>query len=213
MYLPSHFAEQRPEVLQALMRAHPLATLVTLGPDGLMANSIPLLWSEGGRGHGILRGHVARANPLWQESRPDVEALVIFQGNQSYVSPSWYPAKAEHGRVVPTWNYVMVQARGPLRSVDDTHWLRRLLGELTAEHEHARAIPWSIDDAPTDYIDKMLGAVVGIELEIRELTGKWKVSQNQSLANRAGVVAGLRQEGRLDAADEVAALIAAAGQA
>lgn len=211
MYLPTHFAEDRPEVLQALMRAHPLATLVTFGPDGLMANSLPLLWSAGGQGHGVLRGHVARANPLWRESRPDVEALVIFQGSETYVSPSCYPTKAEHGRVVPTWNYVVVQARGPLRSIDDPAWLRRVLGELTAEHERSQATPWSIDDAPADYIDKMLGAIVGIEVEIRRLTGKWKVSQNQPVANRAGVIAGLRAAGRLDAAAEVAARLPAGG--
>ncbi|KAB2967874.1 FMN-binding negative transcriptional regulator [Zoogloea sp.] len=211
MYLPTHFAEERPEVLQALMRAHPLATLVTLGTDGLVANSIPLLWSEGGQGHGVLRGHVARANPLWRESRPDVEALVIFQGHQAYVSPSWYPSKAEHGRVVPTWNYAVVQARGALRCVDDETWLRVLLTELTAEHEHTRAAPWSMEDAPADYIGKMLGAVVGVELEIRELKGKWKVSQNQSVSNRNGVVAGLRQEGRRDSADDVAVRIPAEG--
>jgi transcriptional regulator len=205
MYLPKHFAEERPEVLHELIRRRPLATLVTLSADGLVANSLPLLLvpEEGGRL--FLRGHVARANPVWRESLPDVDVLALFQGEDAYISPSWYPAKAEHGRVVPTWNYVTVQARGRLRFIDDPAWLKDLLERLTHEHEDKRAAPWRLSDAPVDYIEKMLAAVVGLELEVTQLVGKWKASQNQPVEAREGVVRGLREEGRSGPADVVAA--------
>jgi len=205
MYLPKHFAEERPEVLHELIRRRPLATLVTLSADGLVANSLPLLLvpEEGGRL--FLRGHVARANPVWRESLPDVDVLAFFQGEDAYISPSWYPAKAEHGRVVPTWNYVTVQARGRLRFIDDPAWLKDLLERLTHEHEDKRAAPWRLSDAPVDYIEKMLAAVVGLELEVTQLVGKWKASQNQPLEAREGVVRELREEGRSGPADVVAA--------
>lgn len=201
MYLPKHFAEERPEVLHELIRRRPLATLVTLSADGLVANSLPLLLvpEEGGRL--FLRGHVARANPVWRESLPDVDVLALFQGDDAYISPSWYPAKAEHGRVVPTWNYVTVQARGRLRFIDDPAWLKDLLERLTREHEDQRAAPWRLSDAPVDYIEKMLAAVVGLELEVTQLVGKWKASQNQPVEAREGVVRGLREEGRSGAGD------------
>lgn len=205
MYLPKHFAEERPEVLHELIRRRPLATLVTLSADGLVANSLPLLLvpEEGGRL--FLRGHVARANPVWRESLPDVDVLALFQGDDAYISPSWYPAKAEHGRVVPTWNYVTVQARGRLRFIDDPAWLKDLLERLTREQEDKRAAPWRLSDAPVDYIEKMLAAVVGLELEVTQLVGKWKASQNQPVEAREGVVRGLREEGRSGPADVVAA--------
>lgn len=201
MYLPKHFAEERPEVLHELIRRRPLATLVTLSADGLVANSLPLLLvpEEGGRL--FLRGHVARANPVWREGLPDVDVLALFQGDDAYISPSWYPAKAEHGRVVPTWNYVTVQARGRLRFIDDPAWLKDLLERLTREHEDQRAAPWRLSDAPVDYIEKMLAAVVGLELEVTQLVGKWKASQNQPVEAREGVVRGLREEGRPGAGD------------
>ena len=188
MYLPSHFEETRPEVLHALMRARPLATLVTNGADGPQADHIPLLLDSAA---GVLRGHVARANPLWRDLPAASDTLAIFQGEDAYISPSWYPSKQEHGKAVPTWNYVVVQAYGPLRSIDDPLWLRGFLRTLTTEHETGMAQPWAIDDAPPDYIEKMLAAIVGIELRITRLSGKWKVSQNQSAANRQGVAQGL----------------------
>ena len=192
MYLPAHFEEARTEVLHTLIRAHPLATLITLNEGGeLQANPIPFLVDPGQLAHGTLRGHVARANPLWRESRGDVEALVVFQGAQSYISPNWYPAKAEHGKVVPTWNYIVVQARGKLRAIDDAAWLRALVERLTERHESRQDKPWRLGDAPPDYTQTMLGAIVGIEIEITGLVGKWKVSQNRSAADRAGVAAGL----------------------
>jgi transcriptional regulator len=208
VYLPTHFAEDRVDVLHALMHAWPFATLVTQAAAGPDANHLPLHLDAKASPQGTLVGHVARANPLWREAA-DTEVLAIFHGPQAYVTPSWYPTKHEHGKAVPTWNYVVVHARGQLRVIDDATWLRRQLDLLVDSHESAFAAPWRVADAPPDYIDKMLAAIVGIEIEIRELTGKWKLSQNQPDANRAGVVAGLRRRESADAlamADLVARL-------
>ncbi|HWK82315.1 MAG TPA: FMN-binding negative transcriptional regulator [Caldimonas sp.] len=198
MYLPAHFAESRPEVLQRLVREHPLGLLVTQGPGGIDANSVPFfLDADPAGGAGILRAHVARANPVWREARGDVESLVVFEGAQTYVSPAWYPSKAEHGKVVPTWNYVMVQARGTVRFIDDAAWLRAFVSRLTDHHERERAnqpgqpAPWAVTDAPVDYIDSMLRAIVGLEIVVTSIAGKWKVSQNRVPADRDGVVRGL----------------------
>jgi transcriptional regulator len=192
MYLPAHFEEKRPEVLHALIRAEPLGLLVTQGDAGLQANSVPfVLDADPAGGPGILRAHVARANPLWRESRSGSESLVVFQGPQAYISPSFYPSKALHGKVVPTWNYIMVQARGTLRAVEDAAWLHAFVTRLTDRHEAPRAKPWAVNDAPADYIETMLGAIVGIEIVLTALVGKWKVSQNRSAADRAGVAHGL----------------------
>ena len=199
MYLPGHFAETRVEVLHALMRAQPFATLVTQGADGLAADHLPLHLDAGLASHGALHGHVARANPLWRHA-DGAEVLTIFQGPQAYVTPSWYPTKRADGKAVPTWNYVVVHARGRLRVIDDPVWLRRQLETLVAQHEAGFADPWRIGDAPPDYVAQMLTAIVGIEIEITELQGKWKISQNQPEINRAGVVAGLRDIGTADAA-------------
>jgi transcriptional regulator len=205
MYLPVPFEESRVEVLHALMREHPFATLVSHGADGLAANHLPL-HLDAASGLGALQGHVARANPLWQQSA-DAEVLAIFHGPQTYVTPSWYATKREHGKAVPTWNYVVVHAHGRLRVIDDPAWLRRQLETLVAEHEAGFAEPWRIADAPPDYIDKMLTAIVGIEIVVTDIRGKWKTSQNQPPANRAGVVAGLRQQGT-DNAVQMAELVA-----
>ena len=193
MYLPSHFAESRVEALHALMRERPFATLVTQGKAGPGADHLPLHLTPDGR----LQGHVARANPLWRDAAGS-DVLAIFHGPQAYVTPSWYATKREHGRAVPTWNYVVVHARGRLRAVDDAAWLRRQLDDLVERHESGFEHPWRVDDAPADYIDKMLATIVGIEIAIVELSGKWKISQNQPATNRAGVVAGLRQQGGTD---------------
>jgi len=196
MYLPAHFAESRPDVLATLVRSHPFGLLVTQNSDGgIDANSIPFVLDPGTAGTpGVLRGHVARANPLWQTARGDVDSLVVFQGPQGYVSPAWYPSKAEHGKVVPTWNYVMVQGRGRLSAIDDAAWLHAFVTRLTERHEGTRDAPWAVSDAPADYVATMLGAIVGIEIVLTSLTGKWKVSQNRPAADRAGVVAGLARE-------------------
>jgi transcriptional regulator len=196
MYLPAHFDEKRLDVLHALVRRHPFGLLVTQTTDGPSANGVPfLLDADGAAGLGTLRGHVARANPVWREAATDVPSLVVFQGPDAYVSPGWYPAKAEHGKVVPTWNYVMVQARGKLRVIDDPAWLLQLVTRLTERHEAARSAPWAVSDAPGDFVQTMLRAIVGIELELTALTGKWKVTQNRSAADRAGVVTGLQAVG------------------
>ncbi|CAL95070.1 FMN-binding negative transcriptional regulator [Azoarcus olearius] len=196
MYIPAHFAEPDPEKLHALMRAHPLATVVTTSSAGLSADHLPLHIAMASDGRLLLRGHVARANPLWRNAADGVAALAVFAGPEAYVTPTWYPAKRDHGRAVPTWNYAVVHAHGSLRAIDDPAWLRSVLAELTAAHEGARPQPWTLDDAPSDYIDAMLRAVVGIEIEVQRLEGKYKASQNQPAANRAGVIEGLRGEGR-----------------
>jgi transcriptional regulator len=188
MYQPKHFEETRIEVMQALVTSQPLCTLVTLSDEGLVADQIPMLLRHGEGPMGTLVGHVARANPLWRETRLETPVLAIFQGPQHYVSPSWYPTKQEHGKVVPTWNYVVVQARGLLQIHDDAAWVRQQLTQITAQQERASAKPWAVDDAPRDYTDSMIKAVVGISIEVTLWSGKWKVSQNQPAVNRAGVV-------------------------
>jgi transcriptional regulator len=200
MYLPAHFEENRVEVLHALMGEHPFATLLTLGAGELEANHLPLHLDPEAGPFGVLQGHVARANPVWKQAA-DSEVLVVFHGPQAYITPSWYETKREHGKAVPTWNYVVVHGRGRLRTMNDPDWLLANLESLVAHHEAGFAEPWQIGDAPPDYIDKMLAAIVGIEIELTELKGKWKISQNQPPANRTGVVAGLRS---LDTADAAA---------
>ena len=212
MYLPRHFEETRVDVLHGLMRAHPLGALVTLGPDGLEANHIPFEIDPDPAPFGTLRGHVARANPVWRELSRGADALAIFQGPATYVSPSWYPTKQEGGQVVPTWNYAVVHAYGPLRAVDDPAWLRAFVERLTSRHESGRTAPWHVTDAPADYVDKMVTAIVGIELPVTRLLGKWKTSQNRPARDRAGVVAGLEQDGG-DAARAMAALVRETGGA
>ena len=189
MYLPKHFEQPDRDALIALMRERPLATLIVATPDGPTADLIPLEFHPDKGAHGTLRGHVARANPLWRHA--GAHSLAVFTGPEAYVSPGWYPSKREHGKVVPTWNYTMVQARGTLRAVDDAPWLRALVGRLTDHHDATPARPWSVGDAPEDYVQQMLRAIVGIEIALASLLGKWKVSQNRSAADRDGVAAGI----------------------
>jgi transcriptional regulator len=191
MYVPEQFEEPRVGVMHELIRAQPLATLVTLSAGGLNANHIPFHLLESPAPFGTLRGHVARANPIHSDLRKDVEALAIFHGPDAYVSPSWYATKKESGKVVPTWNYVVVHAYGFVKVTDDTSWLRAQLEALTTQNEASLPQPWSISDAPGEYIEKLMGAIVGLEMVITRLVGKWKVSQNHPENNRAGVVAGL----------------------
>jgi transcriptional regulator len=188
MYLPNHFAETRPEVLRALMQTQPFATVVTHGADGLTADHVPLELDDAAPPLGTLIGHVARSNPLWRGLGDGVPALAIFHGPQAYVSPAWYASKREHGKVVPTWNYIVVHASGRLRAVEDRVWLRALVERLTARHEQGRPDPWQVSDAPAEFIDAMLGGIVGIELRIERLEGKWKLSQNRPPADVAGVI-------------------------
>jgi transcriptional regulator len=200
MYVPSHFEENRPEVLHRLIGQHPLGMLVTLGPDGLNANHIPFELDPEPSPFGTLHAHVARSNPVWREFSTDVDALVVFQGAQAYISPAWYATKQKDGKVVPTYNYMVVHAYGAMRVIDDPAWVRSLVERLTDRHEAGRAAPWKVADAPRDYTDKLLSAIVGIEIPISKLVGKWKVSQNQPQANRDGVVNGLREIGDDNAA-------------
>ena len=191
MYNPPHFREERPEVLHQAIRDIAFATLVTEGQGGIEANHLPFLLDAT---RGVLRGHVARANPVWKEARTTREALVIFLGPDAYVTPSWYATKAATGKVVPTWNYLTVHARGRLEFFDDAARLHRLVTDLTERHEAARAQPWAVTDAPSGYIDTMLKAIVGVELTITQLEGKYKLSQNRDAADRDGVRAGLAAE-------------------
>ncbi|MBC7940289.1 MAG: FMN-binding negative transcriptional regulator [Chitinophagaceae bacterium] len=194
MYVPAHFAQNDPAALQGLMREHPLATLVTLSPDGLTADPVPLEYDADGGPQGSLRGHVARANPLWQRAA-GTAVLAVFNGPQAYVSPSWYPSKAATHKVVPTWNYSVVHAHGRLHAVEDAPWLHALVTRLTAHHETPRAAPWAVRDAPADYVQQMLRAIVGIEITLERLIGKWKLSQNRSQPDHDGVLGGLARDG------------------
>ena len=193
MYLPKHFEETRIDVLHRLIRDEPFAMLVTLGSGGLNANHLPLELDPEPGPFGTLRGHVARGNRIWEDVVPDVEALAVFQGSQTYITPTWYPTKQETGKVVPTWNYVVVHAYGTPRFIDDPAWLRGHVQRLTNRHESARPVPWRVTDAPEDFVTAMLRGIVGFEITITRLLGKWKVSQNRTEAERQGVTAGLRE--------------------
>lgn len=211
LYLPTQFNEARPAVMHALMRAHPLCALVTQCDSGLVANHVPVQTRDEPSPLGCIRGHIARANPLWREYRAETQALAIFAGPQVYISPSFYPSKAESGEVVPTWNYAVVHASGTLRFIQDAAWLRDFVAGLTATHEAPRSMPWKIDDAPAPYIDKMLGLIVGFEFSIAALSGKWKVSQNRVQADRRGVLRNLQNADDADSR-EMAAMMAALAQ-
>ena len=168
--------------------------MVTMSPSGLLVNHIPFLLSATDATHGTLMGHVARANPVWQSFSATEPSVVIFQGAESYISPSWYASKLEHGKVVPTWNYAVVHAHGMPRAIEDRDWILNHVTRLSAEQESQQPLPWRVDDAPRDYIDKLLGAIVGIEIPVQALSGKWKVSQNRPLLDRQGVIAGLQAQ-------------------
>lgn len=191
MFNPPHFREDRPVILHDLMNRAPLATLVTLGGDGIEANPIPLMLTPDEGPHGTLYGHVSRANPLWRETPTDSLALAVFTGPNGYVSPNWYPSKQQAGKVVPTWNYAVVHARGPVSFFDDHPSLLALVTRLTERHEAAQEHPWRVSDAPVDYIEKMLDGIVGVKLSIARLEGKWKMSQNRTDADRQGALDGL----------------------
>lgn len=194
MYNPASFVERRPEVLAQAISEYPLATIITASASGrIEASAIPMLLQTRGDDAAILRGHMAKANPQWSPGVEAVEALAIFAGPQHYISPSWYPSKQEHGRVVPTWNYLIVHVRGTLTFFEDPESLLEVVSALTESQEANRPVPWKVQDAPEDFIASQLRAIVGLELEIRELEGKWKLSQNRPLADRLGVAAGLER--------------------
>jgi len=193
MYIPNANLETRLPVLQQLMEAYPLAAFVTLNKNGLTASHIPLVYENDGSEFGVLKGHVSRANTQWKDASTEVDALAIFSGPQHYISAGWYPGKDEDGKEVPTWNYVVVHAYGPLRIVQDESWLMAHLASLTDRQEAGFSPPWKLSDAPPDFIASLLKGIVGFELSIRRLEGKWKVSQNRDQRDRQAVVAGLSE--------------------
>lgn len=188
MYAPAAFDESRPDVLRALIEQHRLGAIVTHGPEGLVANHIPFEFGPPCEGapHGVLRAHVARANPLW---RCAGEAMVLFQGASAYVSPSLYEEKPLTGKVVPTWNYAVVHAHGTLRAIEDPAWLLALLDRMTDTLERTRAMPWALHDAPRDFLDRLTAAIVGIEIPVTRIQGTWKMSQNRSANDQRSVAA------------------------
>lgn len=192
MYLPKQFEVSDIAVMQQLIRDYPLATVISRQAEFINANHVPLMLLPEAHTFGCLQGHVARANPLRQEVQDNPEVLVIFQGAQSYISPSWYPSKQETHQVVPTWNYTAVHAYGSVRVIEDAQWLKTHLAAMTAQHESLFPEPWKLTDAPLEYIEKMLKAIVGIEIQITKLQGKWKVSQNRKPHDQLGVIEGLQ---------------------
>jgi transcriptional regulator len=196
LYQPPHFIETDNETLHALIRAHPLGLLISATDDGPVADPIPFLIDPDVGAYGRLRAHVARANPQWKliSERPEMPVLVVFQGADAYITPSWYETKRETGKVVPTWNYAIVQVSGKARVMDDRDWIARQIRDLTASREEAFSEPWAVDDAPAPFIDAQIKGIVGIEIEIASIHGKWKVSQNRPEADRKGVAAGLADD-------------------
>ncbi len=198
MYLPQHFSEQRPGLLQDFIERHPLGTLVSVVDEAPVADHVPMLLVRDSGNNGRLQGHVARANPLWRSAANSAQVLVVFHGADAYVSPSSYPSKQTDGKVVPTWNYAVVHVRGTIRFFDDESWLHALVSRLTDRFEQDRLQPWAVSDAPEEYVRAMLRAIVGFEIEITELVGKFKASQNRSAEDRAGVRNSLDAAGAVD---------------
>lgn len=191
MYLPSAFRQDDLAELHAQMQASPFALLTSAGAAGVQASHLPLLLAPDEGEFGTLYGHFARANPHWRDLQGGAEALAVFSGPDAYISPGWYPAKAEHGKVVPTWNYIAVHARGPVELIEEPERLLQIVSRLSDQHESGRERPWAVSDAPREYIDSMLRAIVGFALPIRRLEGKWKLGQNRSAADQQGVRDGL----------------------
>jgi transcriptional regulator len=197
MYIPRANQEDRISVLHKLMKDQPFASLITMGSSGLFASHIPMVLEQNGT-LGQLRGHISRANTQWRDYTPSAEALAIFSGPQHYITPNWYLEKQETGKVVPTWNYVVVHAYGYLKIIEDGAWLVTHLASLTNIHEAALPVPWKIEDAPADYIASQVKGIVGLEMEVTRLEGKWKVSQNRSEQDRNGVAKGLAELNTVD---------------
>lgn len=196
MYQPPHFIETRQDVLHGLIRSHPLGLLISNGQDGPIANAIPFLLDAEAGPNGKLRAHLAKANPQWRllADNPASPVLVVFQGADAYVTPSWYETKRETGKVVPTWNYAIVQVRGMVRVIDDAQWIAQQISDLTLSQEGGREAPWAVTDAPPNFIQSQIKGIIGLEIEIAEISGKWKVSQNRPVADRVGVAEGLEKE-------------------
>ncbi|MCP3705962.1 FMN-binding negative transcriptional regulator [Paraburkholderia sp. CNPSo 3274] len=209
MYVPAHFAENRKDVLHDCIAQHPFGTLVTQGKSGLDANHIPFELAAGEGKLGVLRAHVARANPVWQDVASGDEVLVIFRAGDAYISPNWYPSKHEAHKQVPTWNYVVVHAHGRIKILDDERYVRGVIGRLTRTHEATQPRPWKMADAPRDYTDTLVKAIVGVEIEITRLVGKSKLSQNKEARDIRGAGEALKSSGESRIAD---AMLAAAAE-
>jgi transcriptional regulator len=204
LYTVDLFAETNPEILRSLLARHALGVLIAVTSEGLTADHIPMQWALRDDGVEVLRGHVARANGLWRSLPANSPVLAVFTGARHYISPSWYASKQESGKVVPTWNYATVHARGRIRFIEDAAWLASLVEALTNQHEQARNPRWHVADAPADYTASMLRAIVGFEIELQGLEGKFKASQNRNAKDRLGVAQALRAEGL--SAEDVAEL-------
>ncbi len=209
MYCPAHFQEDRLPTLIGLIEQFPLASIVRNGPSGLVADHVPLMYMAEAGAAGKLVGHVAKNNPLW-EVAADHELLVVFQGPSTYISPNWYATKAEAGKVVPTWNYAVVHASCTLQAIHAQHKVLEIVTKLTNQHEGSQSHPWRVTDAPTEYTERMAAYIVGIELTIHSMHGKWKVSQNQPVPNQQSVAQGLLAEGA-DVQKQMAVLVSSQG--
>ena len=199
MFQPAIFQEDRLDVMHGLMRIHPFATLISSATGELTADHVPLVLHDDEGEFGVLRGHVAAGNPLFTKSEGALDVLAVFQGPQTYITPSWYASKQEHGKVVPTWNYTVVHARGPLTFIREENWLLRHLHDLTQQHEGHRPNPWAVSDAPEDFVKRQLRGLVGFEIQVTNIEGTWKVSQNKSDADKTGVTSGLLDENTANA--------------
>lgn len=207
LYNPSAFQEQDPEIIHAFIQAQGKGLFITSEANGLQSTFLPfVLYPHEGK-NGVLRAHFARGNAHWKELRENTQCLVVFSGENGYITPSWYATKAQSGKVVPTWNYEMVEVRGVATVVEDTGWLRRLLTDLTKQHEGIRPEPWHLDDAPPDFLAAQLKGIVGLEIVVHEIEGKWKMSQNKTAEDRSGVVAGLGDEADPHHNPKLAALV------
>lgn len=207
MYEPTHFVEADIGKLHGFIRSFPLGLLISSDASGVQANPLPFILDSDSGEKGLLRAHLARANLQWQHIEGGSEVLVVFQGPDAYVTPSWYATKKEHGKVVPTWNYVMVQVRGTVKVVHDMDWLHAQISALTGLHEGGRADAWALSDAPQHYIEMQKRGIVGLEISITDIRGKWKVSQNRSHEDQVGVADGLDAEGNTAMASAVSSYI------
>lgn len=206
MHLPKSLQETRIEVIHELIVTNPLGTWVSVDQDELNVDHIPFLLDRSRGEYGTLCGHVARANPIWKQAKTQLAHVIVFRGPQAYITPSWYPSKHEHGRAVPTWNYAIVAAHGVPSFIDDTDWLLQHLRDLTEIHERTQALPWDVDDAPKNFIDELMKAIVGVEIPISKIEGKWKTSQGRPEGDKLGIIAGLLNKGD-DEATAMASLV------
>ena len=195
MHIPKFFEQDNIEELEKMMLAYPFATLVNQSKNGLRADHIPLYLQKMPNNKRILKGHIGKGNPLWKEVTENSESLAIFHGPDNYISPNYYPSKQVDGKVVPTWNYVAVHLKGNISFVHDKEWKLDMLNVLTNQHEENQSQPWSVSDAPSEFTAKMLGGIVGIELDVKSIQGQWKVSQNKQEKDSQGIIGGLSEIG------------------